>query len=368
MSDGVSAGNRAAPKRSWQSADDVATGEGRVIGVERVANWAQETRRYRRTPGGWWWLALLGIPLLLAALSIGFGGSSTPSTTTSSTTTTSAGSTSTSSSSSSAGGSATSTSTPTAANGPVGTLASAPFAVRRQGGEVFVSAEVPDAAAKTTLVDEVKAALPGAAVDDSGIGVVSGASGPDAAALTGVLAAFKNAGDFGLSYDMKQLTYYGAAATDAVKSAADGAVSKAWSGVTADGKGLVVGQAVGQAVCDGLGSRIKVLLDGSKVTFATAGSTLSGASPTVLTNIATLVKPCPAAKLAIVGFTDSDGSESNNQKLSLRRADAVKTFLANAGIPAAGMTTEGKGESDPFVLNDSPANKALNRRVEITVN
>lgn len=246
----------------------------------------------------------------------------------------------------------------------MGTLASAPFAVRRQDGQIFVSAEVPDAAAKASLVDAVKAALPGASVDDTGVVVVAGAKGPDADALPGVLTAFQDAGDFGLAYDMKRVTYYGVAATDAVKSAADGAVSKAWSGVAADGQGLVVGE----AGCDVLESRIKVLLDGSKITFASAGSTLSGSSPTVLTNIATLVKPCPAVKLAIVGYTDSDGSESNNQKLSLRRAEAVKAFLASAGIPADGMTTQGKGEAEPFVPNDSPAGKALNRRVEITVN
>lgn len=50
-----------------------AAGSGRVVGHERVVTWAEDTRRYRRTPGGWWWLALIAIPLLLAALGTAFG-------------------------------------------------------------------------------------------------------------------------------------------------------------------------------------------------------------------------------------------------------------------------------------------------------
>ncbi|MFA7583442.1 MAG: OmpA family protein, partial [Proteiniphilum sp.] len=65
------------------------------------------------------------------------------------------------------------------------------------------------------------------------------------------------------------------------------------------------------------------------------------------------------------GHTDSDGDDTKNMELSRRRAAAVKSELVSTfGIDASRMDTEGAGESKPIVANDTPANKAQNRRVE----
>lgn len=71
--------------------------------------------------------------------------------------------------------------------------------------------------------------------------------------------------------------------------------------------------------------------------------------------------------IVATGHTDSVGSDSYNQKLSMRRAQAVKAFLVSKGIPAARVFTEGKGERQPIADNHTREGRAKNRRVDIEV-
>ena len=68
-----------------------------------------------------------------------------------------------------------------------------------------------------------------------------------------------------------------------------------------------------------------------------------------------------------VGHTDSIGSDAYNQKLSVRRADAVKAYLVSKGIGKNRVYTEGKGKKQPVADNKTAAGRAKNRRVEIEV-
>jgi len=84
-----------------------------------------------------------------------------------------------------------------------------------------------------------------------------------------------------------------------------------------------------------------------------------------LKDIATVLNEVPDVKVKIVGHTDSDGDDAKNMDLSKRRAAAVKAELAKSfGVNADRLFTDGLGESQPVAKNDTPVNKALNRRVE----
>ncbi len=68
-----------------------------------------------------------------------------------------------------------------------------------------------------------------------------------------------------------------------------------------------------------------------------------------------------------VGHTDSVGSDAYNQKLSVRRSEAVKAYLVSKGIEKNRVYTEGKGEKQPVASNKTAEGRAKNRRVEIEV-
>jgi len=68
-----------------------------------------------------------------------------------------------------------------------------------------------------------------------------------------------------------------------------------------------------------------------------------------------------------VGHTDSIGTDQYNQRLSVRRAEAVKSYLVSKGVEANRIYTEGKGEKQPVADNKTRDGRAKNRRVEIEV-
>ena len=68
-----------------------------------------------------------------------------------------------------------------------------------------------------------------------------------------------------------------------------------------------------------------------------------------------------------VGHTDSVGSDAYNQKLSIKRSEAVKAYLVSKGVEKNRVYTEGKGEKQPVADNKTADGRAKNRRVEIEV-
>jgi OOP family OmpA-OmpF porin len=84
-----------------------------------------------------------------------------------------------------------------------------------------------------------------------------------------------------------------------------------------------------------------------------------------LKGIAQVLTDNPTVKIKIVGHTDSDGADATNLDLSKRRGASVKNELVKTfSIDASRIETDGKGETEPLAPNDTPSNKALNRRVE----
>ena len=84
-----------------------------------------------------------------------------------------------------------------------------------------------------------------------------------------------------------------------------------------------------------------------------------------LKGIADVLKENPTVRVKIVGHTDSDGADASNLDLSKRRGASVKNELVKTfGIEASRLESDGLGESKAVAPNDTPVNKALNRRVE----
>lgn len=110
-----------------------------------------------------------------------------------------------------------------------------------------------------------------------------------------------------------------------------------------------------------------------KVTFAADAffdfdkSVLKPEAKTKLDDMAAKLKSIDLEVIIAVGHTDSVGTDAYNQKLSVRRADAVKAYLVSTGIDANRVYTEGKGEAQPVADNKTAEGRAKNRRVEIEV-
>ena len=86
-----------------------------------------------------------------------------------------------------------------------------------------------------------------------------------------------------------------------------------------------------------------------------------------LDDLVSKIKGINLEVIIAVGHTDSVGSDAYNQKLSIRRSEAVKAYLVSKGIENNRVYTEGKGEKQPVADNKTAEGRAKNRRVEIEV-
>lgn len=103
------------------------------------------------------------------------------------------------------------------------------------------------------------------------------------------------------------------------------------------------------------------------VLFSTNKAQLKSGGMRNVQKLADFLKQYPQRKVLVEGFTDSTGSDSLNQDLSERRANAVRTALVDMGISSDRITTRGYGKAFPIADNDTAASRQLNRRVEIVL-
>ena len=101
------------------------------------------------------------------------------------------------------------------------------------------------------------------------------------------------------------------------------------------------------------------------VQFKANSAELDAAGKEVLDELAAWMLARPQWALRVVGHTDSSGSEEVNRILSSRRAAAVGDYLISKGLATERIRTEGQGSRFPLRPNNSPENRALNRRVEV---
>jgi len=121
------------------------------------------------------------------------------------------------------------------------------------------------------------------------------------------------------------------------------------------------------------GAPAPVAVAASKVTFAADAffdfdkSVLKPEGRAKLDDLTSKIRDVNLEVIIAVGHTDSVGSVAYNQRLSIRRAEAVKAYLVSKGIERNRVYTEGKGKSQPVADNKTAEGRAKNRRVEIEV-
>lgn len=105
----------------------------------------------------------------------------------------------------------------------------------------------------------------------------------------------------------------------------------------------------------------------SHVFFDTGKYTLHQDTREMLAKLSGVLLAYPGITIRVNGYTDNTGSDETNQTLSENRANAVRDYLVQQGVPSASITAQGMGESNPVAPNDTATGRALNRRVEIVI-
>src|SRR5206468_6231270 len=121
------------------------------------------------------------------------------------------------------------------------------------------------------------------------------------------------------------------------------------------------------------GATVERVGEGIQVTFASGllfdfdSDVVRGNARSNLNELARSLSKYPDSDLLIVGHTDDVGTDGYNQKLSERRASSAARYLSSQGVRRARIGTEGLGESEPVVSNESDEGRQKNRRIEVAI-
>lgn len=334
-----------------------------------ITDWRTESRFYRRKPSAGWLWAFLAIPLLLALIGwAGLSGADKSGQLTMPTINPSA------------------SLTPPAAPSGSTSVASPSvgfpaMSIVRNGNELTLTGELPDADTKKSLLDSLKLVMPGVNIIDE-LTVSPGVKAPDMAGLGGLFSAVGGIPDFNLKLDGDTLTLTGTAPSEAVKASVEAAATSAWPNVkivnnievkaaTPSASAPPAPPAPGPGPgatggCANLQADVSGLLR-TPINYDTNGFTLAASSQQLVRQIADRLKACPDARVAVVGYTDNTGNDAINVPLSGSRAKSVADALVSDGVTADHVSSRGEGSANPIAGNDTVQGRAQNRRVEITV-
>ena len=158
-------------------------------------------------------------------------------------------------------------------------------------------------------------------------------------------------------------------ATGAVLGGAAGAlVGNIWSNKMENQKREMeqATQGTGVQVSQTADNRLKLDIP-SDISFDTNRSDIKPNFRPILDRFATTLADNPYTTVTIIGHTDNTGSDTVNDPLSVNRAARTRDYLSGRGIASNRFIVEGRGSHEPVAANDSTANRARNRRVEIFV-
>lgn len=158
----------------------------------------------------------------------------------------------------------------------------------------------------------------------------------------------------------------GNTALGAIIGATVGGAAGAVIGHQMDKQAKEIEEKVPDAKVERVGEGITIEFN-NKILFGFDSSELSPNAKNNLDKLITVLKEYPDTDIEIQGHTDSKGTDSYNQDLSVRRASAVKYYLSRQGISIYRMNTAGYGESVPEYTNDTEEGRSMNRRVEFLI-
>jgi outer membrane protein OmpA-like peptidoglycan-associated protein len=160
----------------------------------------------------------------------------------------------------------------------------------------------------------------------------------------------------------------GAVIGAAVGAAAGGVAGNVWSKRQEEQKRQMEEATAGTGVVVSQTADNRLKLDiPSDISFAVGRADIQPNFRAVLDTFATSLVNNPGSNVTIIGHTDSTGSDAINNPLSLNRAASVRDYLTSRKVAMNRITIDGRGSHEPLVANDTAANKAKNRRVEIFV-
>jgi OOP family OmpA-OmpF porin len=116
---------------------------------------------------------------------------------------------------------------------------------------------------------------------------------------------------------------------------------------------------------DEQGCKLQEVITLRGVVFASNSATLIGDSEQGLDEVVATLLRYPEQRVEVAGYTDNRGSRAYNEKLSQRRAKAVRSYLVEHGVAAGRLTARGYGPENPVADNETAEGRALNRRVEL---
>jgi outer membrane protein OmpA-like peptidoglycan-associated protein len=154
----------------------------------------------------------------------------------------------------------------------------------------------------------------------------------------------------------------------AIGGAAGAVIGNVWSSRMEQQKRAMeqATQGTGVEVSQTADNRLKLDIP-SDISFDTNRSDIKPNFRPILDKFASGLVDNPYAKVTIIGHTDSTGGDAINNPLSVNRAAETRNYLVSHGVASNRISIDGRGSREPVASNDTPANRARNRRVEIFV-
>jgi len=253
----------------------------------------------------------------------------------------------------------------------------APLSITRNGNDFTLSGDFPDDSAKAVLMKALNGSLPpGVNIIDQ-IHINPNVNALDFSKAAPIFRDSASIPDFSLTVNGDTITLAGTAASQDQKNTVSQDAVHTWSNLNVVDKLVANGPVPppgpppppappAAGACTDLQSAINAVTRGP-IAFGNDGFSLTPTEEQVLTQVSDKLKACPTAHATINGYSDNSGTEAINISLSSQRGQKVADFLVAHGVAGVQLVVKGLGSVNPVAPNDTPENRAKNRRVEIVV-